>query len=67
MERLDREGVGWVTKVTAGGQQQSTPVWFVVRHDAVNLQSQPHAPKVANVRANRKTPIRITPRRIRVY
>jgi PPOX class probable F420-dependent enzyme len=53
-ERLDREDVGWVTTVTAGGQPQSTPVWFVVRDDAINLQSQPHAAKVANVRANPK-------------
>jgi PPOX class probable F420-dependent enzyme len=53
-ERLEGEDVGWVTTVTAGGQPQSTPVWFVVRDDAINLQSQPHAPKVANVRANRK-------------
>jgi PPOX class probable F420-dependent enzyme len=50
--RLDREDVGWVTTVTAGGQPQSTPVWFVFRDDAIHLQSQPHAPKVANVRAN---------------
>jgi PPOX class probable F420-dependent enzyme len=53
-ERLDGEQVGWVTTVTAGGQPQSTPVWFVVRDGAINLQSQPDAAKVANVRANRK-------------
>jgi PPOX class probable F420-dependent enzyme len=53
-ERLDREEVGWVTTVTADGQPQSTPVWFVARDDAINLQSQAHAPKVANVRANGK-------------
>jgi PPOX class probable F420-dependent enzyme len=53
-ERLDREQVGWVTTVTAGGQPQSTPVWFVFRDDAVHLQSELHAAKVANVRANPK-------------
>jgi PPOX class probable F420-dependent enzyme len=53
-ERLDDEQVGWVTTVTAGGQPQSTPVWFVVRDGVINLQSQPDAAKVANVRANRK-------------
>jgi PPOX class probable F420-dependent enzyme len=53
-ERLDGEEVGWVTTITAGGQPQSTPVWFVFRDDAIHLQSQAHAPKVANVRANRK-------------
>ena len=53
-ERLDREQVGWVTTVTAGGQPQSTPVWFVFRDDTINLQSQRDAAKVANVRANPK-------------
>jgi PPOX class probable F420-dependent enzyme len=51
-ERLDREEVGWVTTITAGGQPQSTPVWFVFRDDAIHLQSMPHAAKVANVQAN---------------
>jgi PPOX class probable F420-dependent enzyme len=53
-ERLDREDVGWVTTVSAGGQPQSSPVWFVVQDDAINLQSRPDASKVANVRSNRK-------------
>jgi PPOX class probable F420-dependent enzyme len=53
-ERLDREQVGWVTTVTAGGQPQSSPVWFVVHDDAIHLQSQPDAAKVANIRANGK-------------
>ena len=53
-ERLDREQVGWVTTVTAGGQPQSSPVWFVVLDDAIHVQSQPDAAKVRNVRANRK-------------
>ena len=53
-ERLDREQVGWITTVTAGGQPQSTPLWFVVHDDAIYLHSQPHAAKAANIRTNRK-------------
>jgi PPOX class probable F420-dependent enzyme len=53
-ERLDREHVGWVTTVTAGGQPQSSPVWFVVNDDAIHLQSKPDAAKVANIRENGK-------------
>jgi PPOX class probable F420-dependent enzyme len=53
-KRLEQEYIGWVTTVTAGGQPQSSPVWFVVRDDAIHLQSQPRAAKVANVRANRR-------------
>jgi PPOX class probable F420-dependent enzyme len=53
-ERLDREHIGWLTTVTAGGQPQSSPVWFVVHDEAIHLQSQPHAAKVRNVRANGK-------------
>jgi PPOX class probable F420-dependent enzyme len=29
-------------------------VWFVFRDDAINVQSQPDAAKVRNIRANRK-------------
>jgi PPOX class probable F420-dependent enzyme len=53
-ERLDRERIGWLTTVTAGGQPQSSPVWFVVRDDAIHVQSQPDAAKVRNIRANGK-------------
>jgi PPOX class probable F420-dependent enzyme len=53
-ERLDRERIGWLTTVTAGGQPQSSPVWFVVHDDAIHVQSQPDAAKVANIRATGK-------------
>ena len=53
-ERLDRENIGWLTTDTAGGQPQSSPVWFVVHDDAIHVQSQPDAAKVRNIRANRK-------------
>jgi PPOX class probable F420-dependent enzyme len=53
-ERLDREVMGWLTTVTASGRPQTSPVWFVVHDDAVFIQSQPHAAKLANIRANGK-------------
>lgn len=53
-ERLEREVVGWLTTVTPSGRPQSSAVWFVVHGDAIHLQSQPSAAKVANIRANAK-------------
>jgi PPOX class probable F420-dependent enzyme len=53
-ERLDREVMGWLTTVTASGRPQTSPVWFAVHDDAVYLQSQPDAAKLANIRANPK-------------
>ena len=53
-ERLDREVIGWLTTVRASGRPQTSPVWFVVHDDAVYIQSQPHAAKLSNIRANGK-------------
>jgi PPOX class probable F420-dependent enzyme len=51
-ERLGREAVGWLTTVTADGRPQSSVVWFVVHDDLIYIQSQPHAAKLSNIRAN---------------
>ncbi len=53
-ERLASETMGWLTTVTASGRPQTSPVWFVVHDDAIYLQSQPDAAKLANIRANGK-------------
>jgi len=53
-ERLDHEATGWLTTVTANGRPQSSAVWFVVRDDAIYIQSQTAAAKLRNVRANSK-------------
>jgi PPOX class probable F420-dependent enzyme len=53
-ERLERKVVGWLTTVTGSGQPQSSVVWFVVHDDAIFMQSQPSAAKLANIRANSK-------------
>ena len=53
-ERLDHEVMGWLTTVTANGRPQSSGVWFVVRDDAIYIQSRPEAAKLRNIRANGK-------------
>jgi PPOX class probable F420-dependent enzyme len=50
--RLADEPIGWLTTVNAGGQPQSSPVWFIWDGTSVWLRSQPRAGKVRNVEAN---------------
>jgi PPOX class probable F420-dependent enzyme len=51
-ERLAAEGVAWITTVTADGQPQSSPVWFLWDEGAFLVYAQPRSWKVRNVRAN---------------
>lgn len=53
-ERLDHEVMAWLTTVTANGRPQSSAVWFVVRDDAIYVQSQADAAKLRNIRTNGK-------------
>jgi PPOX class probable F420-dependent enzyme len=53
-ERLDHEVMAWLTTVTAKGRPQSSGVWFVVRDDAIYIQSQAGAAKLRNIRTNDK-------------
>jgi PPOX class probable F420-dependent enzyme len=53
-ERLSGEVVGWLTTVTPSSQPQSSVVWYVVDDDALFIQSQAEASKVANIAVNRK-------------
>ena len=50
--RLESADIGWITTVTATGQPQSSPVWFVWHAGALHVATRPDAPKVRNVRAN---------------
>src|SRR5262245_51520894 len=50
--RLAGEPIAWLTTVSAGGQPQSSPVWFIWDGESLWLRSQPGAGKVRNVRAN---------------
>lgn len=51
-ERLDRPLIIWLTTVTADGQPQSSPVWFLRDGERIVVYSLPNAPRVRNVRAN---------------
>ena len=51
--RLTEETIGWLTTVTAGGQPQSVPVWFLWQEDeTLLLYSQPDTPKLRNIKNN---------------
>jgi PPOX class probable F420-dependent enzyme len=50
--RLADEGVAWLTTAGAGGQPQSSPVWFFWDGASLWLRSQAQAGKVANITAN---------------
>ncbi len=51
-ERLRTESVAWITTVTAGGQPQSSPVWFLWDGSEFLVYAQPGSWKVRNIRAN---------------
>ena len=57
--RLRAEPVAWLTTVRAGGQPQSTPVWFLWDGETFLVYSQPDAPKVGNVTANPKVSLHL--------
>jgi PPOX class probable F420-dependent enzyme len=52
MERLETELIAWLTTVTADGQPQSSPVWFLWEDGEVVICSLASTPRVRNVRAN---------------
>jgi PPOX class probable F420-dependent enzyme len=51
-ERLAGAEVLWLTTVSAVGQPQSSPVWFVWLDGDFHVASEPTAAKVANVAAH---------------
>jgi PPOX class probable F420-dependent enzyme len=51
-QRLNSESIGWLTTVSAGGQPQSSPVWFLWDGESLWLRSQAQAGKVRNINAN---------------
>ena len=50
--RLGRELILWLTTVTAEGQPQTSPVWFLWDDGEILLYSRADTPRPANVRAN---------------
>jgi PPOX class probable F420-dependent enzyme len=51
-ERLRTEPIVWLTTVSAAGQPQTTPVWFLWDGETFLIYSRARAPKLANLRAN---------------
>ncbi len=51
-ERLEQEAILWLTTVTADGQPQASPVWFLWADGEILLYSRADTPRPANVRRN---------------
>ncbi len=51
-ERLRTESIAWITTVTADGQPQSSPVWFLWDGSEFLVYAQPRSWKVRNIRVN---------------
>lgn len=58
-ERLRTESVAWITTVTADGQPQSSPVWFLWDGSEFLVYAQPRSWKVRNIRANPKVSLHL--------
>jgi PPOX class probable F420-dependent enzyme len=50
--RLQDEQVAWLTTVSAKGEPQPSPVWFLWENDSVLVYSQPNTPKLRAIQAN---------------
>jgi PPOX class probable F420-dependent enzyme len=59
MERLRTELIAWLTTVTAEGQPQSSPVWFLWEDGEIVLCSLATTPRVRNVRANPRVAVNL--------
>ena len=60
--RLATEKVAWLTTVTAAGQPQSMPVWFLWSDGELLVYSDRRARRNANVAANPKVSIHLADR-----
>ena len=58
-ERLRSDLIAWLTTVTADGQPQSTPVWFLWEDEAFLIYSRPGMPKLDNIAANPKVSVHL--------
>ena len=58
-ERLRSDLIAWLTTVTADGQPQSTPVWFLWEDDTFLIYSRPGKPKLENIAANPKVSVHL--------
>lgn len=51
-KRLSRETIGWLTTVSASGQPQTSPVWFLLDADGTLLVYSLESPRVRNLASN---------------
>jgi PPOX class probable F420-dependent enzyme len=58
-DRLRAENIAWITTVTAEGQPQSSPVWFLWDEGEFLVYAQPHSWKVRNIRAQPKVALHL--------
>jgi PPOX class probable F420-dependent enzyme len=58
-ERLRSDLIAWLTTVTADGQPQSTPVWFLWEDGTFLIYSRPGKPKLENIAANPKVSVHL--------
>jgi PPOX class probable F420-dependent enzyme len=58
-ERLRTENIAWITTVTADGQPQSSPVWFLWADGEFLIYAQPRSWKVRNIRAHPKVSLHL--------
>jgi PPOX class probable F420-dependent enzyme len=52
LARLDTERVGWLTTVTADGQPQTMPIWYIRDGSGLLFYSDNRAKRLANIAAN---------------
>jgi PPOX class probable F420-dependent enzyme len=58
-ERLRTDIIAWLTTVTADGQPQSSPVWFLWENGTFLIFSRPEMPKLDNIAANPKVSVHL--------
>ncbi len=59
VERLQADGIAWITTVSPDGQPQSSPVWFLWADGDFLVYAQPHSLKVRNIRSNPKVSLHL--------
>lgn len=59
VKRLRSDLIAWLTTVTADGQPQATPVWFLWEGGTFLIYSRPGMPKLENIAANPKVSVHL--------
>lgn len=51
-DRIDREGIAWLTTVNSKGIPQPNPIWFLWQDGEFLIFSEPNQAKLANIQRN---------------